>query len=142
MNNLERIRILYIDDDRDSFEMLRVMLGMSQIEVEPASSVGEALTRAGSEEYDLYLLDSGLPDGNGPTLCRTLCAVDPAIPVLFYSGNAHPDEIEQGLAAGAAGYITKPNSEKLSAMITKLVADFRERPRNAFMDLRVVAASA
>jgi DNA-binding response OmpR family regulator len=141
MNNPELIRVLYIDDDRDSYEMLKVMLGMSQIQVESASSVDEALTRAGSEEFDLYLLDSGLPDGNGPSLCRTLCAVDPTTPVLFYSGNAHPEEIEKGLASGAAGYITKPNSEKLAEMIIPLVADYRERPRNAFMDLRVRASA-
>lgn len=142
MNDLEPIRILYADDDRDSFEMLKVMLGMSRIDVYSATSISEALTLAGSEEFDLYLLDSGLPDGNGITLCRTLCAVDPATPVLFYSGNAHSDEIEQGLAAGAAAYITKPNSEKLAATITQLVTDYREQPRTSFMGFRVVATAA
>jgi DNA-binding response OmpR family regulator len=141
MNDLECIRVLYIDDDRDSFEMLQVMLGMSQINVDSAGSVSEALTRAGSEEFDLYLLDSGLPDGNGPSLCRTLRAVDPTIPVLFYSGNAHPEEIEQGLASGAAAYITKPNSEKLAATITQLVASYRQQEHHAFTRFRARAAA-
>jgi DNA-binding response OmpR family regulator len=142
MNSREPLRVLYIDDDYDSFEMLKVMLGMSEIELCPAASAGEALTLAGSEKFDLYLLDSGLPDGNGPSLCRTLRAVDPAIPVLFYSGNAHHDEIEQGLAAGAAGYITKPNSERLAATITRLVTDYREQRQTPLTNSRVLVATA
>jgi len=142
MNNHESLRVLYIDDDHDSFEMLKVMLGMSQIKVDSASTVGEALTRAGAEEFDLYLLDSVLPDGNGASLCRTLRAVDPTIPVLFYSGSAHPDEIKLGLAAGAAEYITKPNSEKLATTIIQLVTSYREEKRPALTGFRVFATAA
>lgn len=128
MNTNERFRVLYVEDDCDSFEMLRVMLGLSQIDLECAMTVSEALTRAGSETFDLYLLDTGLPDGNGISLCRTLRAVDPRIPVLFYSGEAHAKEIRLAMAAGAAGYITKPHSEKLAGTILKLVANQHEKP--------------
>ena len=141
MNSNERLRVLYVDDDRDSFEMLKVMLDMSQIEVAPAQSMREALTQAGSERFDLYLLDSGLPDGDGASLCRTLRAADPAIPVLFYSGNAHPEEIKMGMAAGAAAYITKPNSERLATTILQLVTNYRER-RSMFTDFRTLGAAA
>lgn len=141
MNNDARIRVLYVEDNRDSFEMLKVMLGMSQIDVDSAQDVDEALTRAGSEKFDLYLLDSGLPDGSGLGLCRTLRAADPEIPVLFYSGNAHPEEIKMGLAAGAGGYITKPNSDKLAQTISQLVKTRRE-PWPSFSDFFVRAASA
>ena len=128
MNTNERLRVLYVEDNPDSFEMLSVMLGLSQIELEPAASVSEALTRAGSERFDLYLLDSGLPDGNGNSLCRTLRAVDPETPVLFYSGEAHPDRIQMGIDAGANGYILKPHSDKLALTITQLVASRSEGP--------------
>jgi two-component system OmpR family response regulator len=141
MNTDERLRVLYVDDDRDSFEMLRVTVGMSRIEVAPARSMGEALTQAGAERFDLYLLDSGLPDGNGVSLCRTLRAADPAIPVLFYSGNEHPEEIKMGLAAGAASYITKPNSESLATTILQLVTNYREE-RPVFTDFRTLEAAA
>lgn len=121
------LRVLYVDDDRDSFEMLRVMLAMSQIEVDSAGRIDDALALAASERFDLYMLDTDLPDGNGLNLCRTLRAVDPMVPVLFYSGSAHPDEIELGKAAGAAGYITKPNSDKLAETIVKIVTNYKER---------------
>ena len=142
MKSDQRLRVLYVEDDCDSFEMLKVMLSLSQIEVECAVSVTEALIRAGSEKFDLYLLDTGLPDGDGLSLCRTLRAVDPRTPVLFYSGNAHLAEIERGMAAGAAGYITKPNSDKLAPTIIQLVTNYRERRRPAFTDFRLLSAAA
>ncbi|MEP6703975.1 MAG: response regulator [Acidobacteriota bacterium] len=142
MNYDERLRVLYIEDDRDSFEMIKVMLSLSGIAVESAPTAGEAVKRAGSERFDLYLLDSGLPDGSGLGLCRKLRVIDPRIPVLFYSGNAHVDDIERGMAAGAAGYITKPNSDKLAASIVQLVTNYRERRRPAFTDYRVLSAAA
>src|SRR5687767_8702454 len=138
MDTNERLRVLYVEDNCDSFEMLKVMLGMAKIELHSAASVGEALTRAGAERFDLYLLDTGLPDGSGLGHCRTLRAVDPHIPVLFYSGNARPDEIERGMAAGAAGYLTKPNSDHLATAITELIANYRERRRPAFTDFRLL----
>lgn len=141
MNYDEQVRVLYIEDNCDSFEMLKVLLGMSQIDVDSAPSVGDALMRAGSERYDLYLLDSGLPDGNGLSLCRTLRAVDPERPILFYSGHARPEDIKMGMAAGADGYITKPHSEKLAETIIQLVTNHRERPF-ALVSLPVLAAAA
>lgn len=141
MNTNERLRILYGEDNGDSCEMLKVMLGQFQIDVECATTLGEALTRAGSERFDLYLLDTALPDGSGVSLCRTLRAVDPTVPVLFYSGNAHPEEIKLGIAAGAVGYIVKPHSDKLAETIIQLVANQR-RVRFALVSLPVLAAAA
>ena len=141
MNTNQRLRVLYVEDNPDSFEMLRVMLGLSQIDLESAGSVSEALTRARRERFDLYLLDSKLPDGNGNSLCRTLRAVDPETPVLFYSGDAHPDKIQMGIDAGADGYILKPHSDKLAVTITQLVASRSEAPF-ASKSLPLLAAAA
>ena len=141
MNSDKRIRVLYIEDNCDSFEMLKVMLDLAKIELDSASSVGEAMTRAGAERFDLYLLDSGLPDGNGLSLCRTLRAADPTIPVLFYSGHAHPDEIKMGMDAGAHGYIIKPHSDKLAETILQLVESHRGEPA-PLASLPVLAAAA
>lgn len=141
MNTDERLRVLYVDDDRDSFEMLKVMLGMSRIELDSASTIRDALTLAGSERFDLYLLDGGFPDGSGLSLCRTLRAVDATVPVLFYSGNADADAIERGIAAGAAGYITKPNSDELAETIIQLSGS-RFEGREPITDLRLMTAAA
>jgi two-component system catabolic regulation response regulator CreB len=141
MNYGERIRVLYVEDNKDSFDMLQIMLAIAKIDLEPARSIADALAQAGSESFDLYLLDSGLPDGNGFSLCRTLRAVDPNVPILFYSGNAHKDEIKIAMDAGAHGYIIKPHSERLAETISQLVATRREQPF-AIASLPVVMAAA
>ncbi len=143
MNNDERLRVLYVEDNCDSFEMLQVMLDMCQIEVDCARSSREALAQVSSDDrFDLYLLDGGLPDSDGFSLCRTLRAINPKTPVLFYSGNAHPEDMERGIEAGAAGYIIKPNSEKLAATILQLVTHYREASQPAFTDFHALAAAA
>jgi two-component system OmpR family response regulator len=128
MKNDYRIRVLYVEDNADSFDMLQVMLASAGIDLVSAGSIAEALTQAGRERFDLYLLDSGLPDGSGVSLCRTLRAVEPVIPILFYSGSAYVEEIELGLSAGADGYMLKPHSEKLGDTIGQLVAARRGQP--------------
>ena len=127
MNTYERIRVLYVEDNVDSFDMLQMMLSTDDIKLEPAASIAEALKRAGEERFDLYLLDTGLPDGSGLSLCRTLRAVDPTVPVLFYSGDAQPAAIKLGMAAGANAYLSKPHSEKLAETIVQLVSSSRAK---------------
>ncbi len=143
MNYDERLRVLYVEDNCDSFEMLKVMLGMCQIDLDSTQSSGEALALVSSDDrFDLYLLDVGLPDSNGLSLCRTLRAIDPGTPVLFYSGNAHPEDMERGIEAGADGYIIKPNSEKLASTILQLVTDYRKASQPASTTGHRVLAAA
>lgn len=141
MNYDKRISVLYVEDDPDSFEMLQMMLSIDEIDLKSAGTIEDALMQAGREHFDLYLLDSRLPDGNGFGLCRTLRAVDPNIPVLFYSGNAYKDEIKVAMDAGANGYIIKPHSEKLAGTIAQLVATRREEAY-ARVSLPVLMAAA
>ena len=138
MKTEKRIRVLYVEDDPDAVLMLKVMLEMSGIDIESAGNVTAAIDRAFSEIFDLYLLDSGLPGENGLSLCRTLRASDPEIPVLFYSGNAHTEDIKLGLAAGASGYIAKPHSDKLAELIVQLV---EKRDRSEFAFIPMLAAA-
>lgn len=141
MDQAERIRVLYVEDNPEAFEMLQVMLAIAEIDLESAGTVADALTIAGREKFDLYLLDSGLPDGNGLSLCRTLRAVDPHVPVLFYSGAAHSEEIMMGMEAGAHGYIIKPHSEKLAETIGQLVVGRRDEGLRV-VSLPVIMAAA
>ena len=140
MTNDYRIRVLYVEDNADSFDMLKVMLESAGIDLVSAGSIAEALAQAGREKFDLYLLDSGLPDGSGVNLCRTLRSTDPNIPILFYSGSGYVEEIKTGLSAGADGYILKPHSDKLADLIAQLVTS-RRLQHSVVASLLVVTAA-
>ncbi|MEK6285170.1 MAG: response regulator [Acidobacteriota bacterium] len=102
----ERKRILCVEDDLDSCDMLRVLL--QDYEVVTANSARDGLRLASTERFDLYLLDSRYPDGSGVELCRQLRLFDTHTPVLFHSGLEGESDIRDAISAGAQGYLVKP----------------------------------
>ena len=115
-------RVLYVDDDRDSREMLRLLLRSSRIEVEAVSTAAQALTSLQIERFDLYLLDAWLPDLDGFELCRRIRQLLPHAPILFFSGAAYPADKRRAFAAGANGYVVKPEIDELLSTVKHLVS--------------------
>lgn len=116
------LRVLCADTD-DTCDLLSLMLGLSDIAVESAQTVAGAWRLAQSKSFDLYLLETRLPDGNGFDLCRRLREFAPRTPVIFYSCEAYPTDRQKGLAAGATAYLVKPYFDDLAAAIFKVIAD-------------------
>lgn len=101
-------RILCVDDDQDTCEMITVLLGQSGYEVQHALSVADGLKKARQGGFDLILLDWGFEDGTGVDLCRQIRAFDDQTPVLFYTGEVDDAAVEGALGSGAQGYLIKP----------------------------------
>ena len=115
-------RILCVEDDIDSCEMISFLLGQSGIEVVSAQTVAEALLLVETDGFDLYLLDSSFPDGTGIELCKKIRASDENTPIVFYSGLSDESTREAGLDAGAQAYLIKPQDlEKIEPTIKSLV---------------------
>ena len=118
----ERCRVLIIDDHEDTSEMLKLLLGEEDYEVEIASTMQEALRLATNEEFDLYVLDKHLPDGSGLELCAKLNEITPKVPCIVYSGDAYDIHRVEAMAAGADAYVAKPDIEGLIEKVNKLLA--------------------
>jgi DNA-binding response OmpR family regulator len=103
-----RRRILYIEDHKDSREMLILMLETAGYAMSAATSIADGLSLVKREHFDLYILDSRFSDGSGVDLCRQIRAFDPVTPIIFYSSSAYPCDIAAGLSAGAQEYLIKP----------------------------------
>lgn len=121
MKAINRLRVLYAEDDQDACVMLSVMLGVFNIEICPAHTAKEAFRLAREEEFDLYLLSSRFSDGSGYELCRRLRTMNPQKPIVFYSGDAYESDRQEGFAAGADEYLVKPHSEAIAATIFQLL---------------------
>lgn len=115
-------RVLCVDDDEDAREMLSELLKVSLIEARAVGTAAQALSLIQTEHFDLYLLDSWLPDLDGAELCRRVRALDPNTPVLFYSGAAYDDDKKRAIEAGANAYVTKPDIDGLLGSVTELVS--------------------
>ena len=115
-------RILYIEDDADTRELVRFLLTEENYEVVLAESSEQALLIARTLSFDLYLIDNWLGGLSGIELCRRLREFDSTTPILFYSGAAYERDIREAIAAGAQGYITKPaDNQRLVEEISRLV---------------------
>ena len=116
---MHRPRVLYVDDDEDSREMLRMLLEMQSIETKAVGTAGEALTSIQAEHFDLYLLDGWLPDLDGFELCRRMRRYDANTPILFFSGAGCEADKKMGHQAGANAYVIKPDVSHLFGSIAQ-----------------------
>jgi DNA-binding response OmpR family regulator len=123
-------RVLYIEDHDDTRELVTLVLGQHGVEVVTGSTIATGVALAGAEEFDLYLLDSWLPDGSGLELCRQLRRLDQTTPILFYSAAAYEMDRQQALNSGAQAYLVKPSHpSELSALVTSLIDEHRKLSR-------------
>lgn len=115
-------RILYIEDHADTRELVTLLLGQKSYEVITGSTIETGVALAGSGDFDLYLLDSWLPDGSGLDLCQRIRQFDKTTPILFYSAAAYAADYDRALQSGAQGYLVKPSQpSELCDLVTKLI---------------------
>ena len=120
-----QLRVLCVDDD-DVCMMLSTIFGFSDIETESTDKFSEALRLAQNEPFDLYLLETRLPDGDGFELCRRLHKFAPRTPIVFYSGEAYETDREKGLAAGATAYLVKPFFDDLATTVLQIITNTKK----------------
>jgi len=119
---ISRPRVLCVDDDEDSREMLTTLLKHALIEAKAVGTAAQALSSIQTERFDLYLLDARLPDLDGFELCRRMRAFDQHTPILFFSGAAFEADKKKGIEAGADAYVIKPDLDGLLGSITQFVS--------------------
>ena len=117
-----KCRVLCVDDHRDTSDMLQMLLSEEDYEVHIAGTMQEACSMALDTEYDLYVLDKRLPDGTGLQLCETLQKLTPAIPCIFYTGDAYEMHRREAIEAGAAAFVAKPDIEGLINAVHQLLS--------------------
>jgi len=123
-------RVLYIEDHEDTRELVTLVLEQRCYEVVTGSTIQSGVALAGSQEFDLYLLDSWLPDGSGLELCKLIREFDKATPILFYSAAAYEMDRAEAIKCGAQAYLVKPSHPtELCTMVTSLIESHRRRRR-------------
>lgn len=101
-------RILFVEDTSDTRELIEWSLQQQNFIVTSAETADDGLTLARSHNFDLILLDIGLPDKDGLELCREIRVFDQRTPILFYTAFADLLNDEESAKAGAQGCLRKP----------------------------------
>ncbi len=112
LSNLQGTRILVVDDDQDSQELLAFMLEQEGAEIQTASSAIEALNLITQWQPDVLLSDIGMPQMDGYTFIRQIRNLPkeqggevPAIALTAYAAEA---DKETALSSGFQQHIAKP----------------------------------
>lgn len=127
MPTLNSTRVLFVDDDEDACEILKLLMSSCGIDATCARSAVEAWPLIRGQCFDLYVLDGWLPGIDGFEFCRQIREFDSDTPILFYSGAAYDTDRQKGVAAGANAYVTKPDVDGLIKAIADVVVKAKER---------------
>jgi DNA-binding response OmpR family regulator len=103
-------RIIIVDDDRDTREMLTLALELEGFEVGQAANGLRLISAMHVDRPDVILLDVMMSWIDGFELCRAI-KKNPTftdIPVIFISARKSAEDEKTGLSAGAVAYFSKP----------------------------------
>lgn len=103
-------RILVVEDEPDIALGLQHDLRLDGYDVEILADGQSAVERARATPFDLILLDVGLPQKDGFTVCRELRRGGTHTPIIVLTARDHETEKIHGLELGADDYVTKPFS--------------------------------
>jgi DNA-binding response OmpR family regulator len=114
-------KLLLIDDDVSSCQMLQMALTQEGFQVALAHDAASGLHKAYTFSPDVVILDVSLPDKDGWQVCRCLHeTLD--VPILVLTALSSQEDIVKGLDLGADDYVIKPvGPDELTARIRALL---------------------
>jgi DNA-binding response OmpR family regulator len=123
-------RVLVVEDEAHIRELIQLHLGLEGLDIEAVADGQDALVRAGSEPFDLIILDLMLPGVDGIAILRAVRRDGPNqdVPILLLTARREESDKVLGLESGADDYLAKPFG------IRELVARVRallRRPRRS-----------
>ena len=104
------MKILLIEDNVTDADFLRASLRRSkaeEIELTHVTTLKEGSISLRKDEFDIVLLDMGLPDGNGMECVEAVQAADPEMPIVVLSGQDDEDFAVSILNKGVQDYLVK-----------------------------------
>ena len=100
-------KILLVEDNETITMGLKYSLEQEKFEVYTAKNVVTAKSKIKKQDFDLYLLDIALPDGEGYEICKYVKEKG-NYPVIFLTAKDEETDVVQGLDMGADDYVIKP----------------------------------
>lgn len=118
-------KILVVEDDKNIQEYLKETLLESGYSVDSAFDGITALNLVKKSLPDLVVLDLGLPDINGETICAEIKKKHPDLPIIILTAKGTTSDIVHGLDLGADDYLAKPF--ELEELLARIKARLREK---------------
>lgn len=109
-NDSSKGRALVVEDEPNIRELISLHLGLEGLHVTTAADGESALRLAGSDPFDVVVLDLMLPKIDGVTVCRAIRreGSNADVPILMLTAKREENDKVVGLESGADDYLTKP----------------------------------
>ncbi|MFC1782066.1 response regulator [Planctomycetota bacterium] len=125
---LDRRRILVIDDEPTILESCKRIFAERDFDVETAASAKEGLERAMRGYFDCALIDLKLPDMDGMEIIRNTREKRSSMPVLIITGYGTDDSAAEASRLGVSAYINKPfTPEQLVEAVENAIQDMSQK---------------
>lgn len=119
-------KILIIDDEEATVQLISVLLERRGFETIKAYRAEEGLRKAYRHQPDLVLLDVMMPDMDGWEVCKRLREMSD-VPIIFLTARSDVKDIVRGLEMGSDDYIVKPYDN--DELVARVRAHLRRSPR-------------
>jgi two-component system OmpR family response regulator len=103
-----RVRVLLVEDSERVRSAVAGTLRAAGFDVAEAGDCAAARSLLSSSAFDAAVVDVGLPDGSGVSLCRELRRAGYDLPILLLTARTRLADRVEGLDAGADDYLGKP----------------------------------
>lgn len=118
----DRIRLLFVDDEKAFVEVIAKRLSRKGFDVTKAFSGTEALQAMRKADYDIAVLDLKMEEMDGIEVLNILGKMAPELPVIILSGHGSEAAAKEGIKCGAMEYLTKPcDFEELVGKIKRVL---------------------
>ena len=125
MSESPSARILVVEDDRTTADLVALYLRHAGFDVHVDHTGDAALARVAADRFDLLVLDVMLPGASGLEICRRVRARE-GTGVILLTARTSEDERVRGLELGADDYVSKPFSPR--ELVARAKAVLRRRP--------------
>ena len=103
-----RLRILFVDDERQLQEFMRIELKALGHDVVVCANGEQALQAIAAQSFDVALLDIRMPGLSGIDVLQRLKQVSPDTEAIMMTGYASEESMVQAMRLGACDYLRKP----------------------------------
>ncbi len=124
MSDKKRLRVLIVDDDPDAAGGLAELVDMHGHDARVAHDGRSAIRWMRNNEFQLVLLDIGLPDMDGYEVARRLTLLgERGISIVALTGFSSDEDLRRSDGAGLDAHIVKPcRSDQLAVILEQVMA--------------------
>ena len=129
------IKLIAIDDDPASLELIREALSQEGVEIMTATDAAEGLELVSRHHPEIVLLDLMMPGIEGMELLDKIVEACPTTDVILITGKYSTESAVEAIYKGASDYITKPVSiDGLRKRVGILIEEAGRRRRALELD--------